>query len=188
MRAGDEILGIFWACACVCSRARQCRPSSRTRHLRPPPTFCWCGRLRHPPPLRGSVGADVRLGPQSSSNMTPGQFWQGGFGAYLEQGYGCCYGLRPHSIWVSIATRTTCPTTDSNLCVVARIHTPKRRGLTTTRGGLCRETQVQARTACGTGRHGPPGGGGRSDAAERPGRHQAQQAVSAQVCTRRTRP
>jgi len=49
--------------------------------------------------------------------MTPGTFWAGGFGAYLHDGYGCCYGIRPHAIWVSIASRTTSGKTSSELYV-----------------------------------------------------------------------
>lgn len=49
----------------------------------------------------------------STSNMTPGVWWEGGFGAYLQEGIGCCYGLRPHGIWVCIATRTSNPQTNS---------------------------------------------------------------------------
>jgi len=49
----------------------------------------------------------------STSNLTPGPAFIGGFGPVVDDGYGVCYALRTNGCWFSVSSKTTCHTTDT---------------------------------------------------------------------------
>ena len=150
--------------------------------------------------------APCRARPQSTSNMTPGQYWQGGFGAYLEQGYARnMQRSRRHlprmrfrlmyarSAWpgdtatgaatASGRRASGCPSRRARRAPPPTRFCTCSRALNDTRAAaltiviVLRLTQLQERAARRAGRHGPPGRTGGGDAGQGARWRQAQQAL-----------
>lgn len=51
----------------------------------------------------------------STSNLTPAPAFFGGFGPVVDDGYGVCYALRDCGLWFSVSSRTSCPSTDTDM-------------------------------------------------------------------------
>ena len=138
--------------------------------------------------------------------MTPGQYWQGGFGAYLEQGYARnMQRSRRHlprmrfrlmyarSAWpgdtatgaatASGRRASGCPSRRARRAPPPTRFCTCSRALNDTRAAaltiviVLRLTQLQERAARRAGRHGPPGRAGGGDAGQGARGRQAQQAL-----------